>query len=156
MVLSGYGISIDLPAGWEGRLHRDQPSHGMHTTPVLHAGNFPLPRDPNTFGTSILMVMPPDAVFLVLVEYDPADAREGLFAHSGLPRFRLDELDPRAVQVGREDLAGRQRFFTVSGRTFCLYLVIGREGSMADELASARSVLSTLRIEPLSVVGGRE
>ncbi len=124
MRLAAYGISIDLPRGWHGRIYRRA---GAQAT--LHAANFALPSDDGDFGSGALAHMPEHGVFLALKEYEAgAELRPGvgLYASRSLPLpLQQSNFNPRALQVGRPRQAGFQHFFTASGeRPFCLYAVI--------------------------------
>jgi hypothetical protein len=140
--LSGYGIEIDLPAGWDGRIYR-RPGGD----PTLHAGNFPLPEEDGDFGSGALSTMKMDGVFIVLTEYDRAGAGHGLFARQGLPMpLRAPDLDPNALQRRIPGQFGIQRFFTESERTWCLYVVVGSTPHPKTLLGVANEVLATLSI----------
>jgi hypothetical protein len=137
--ISGYGISVDLPPGWEGRLYR-RPG-GL---PILHAGSFPLPEDDGDFATGAAASMPPGGVVTALLEYEPALAGRGLFAPEGPPRtIAPRELSPAGLMRRLPGRAGGQRFFSEAGRAFCLYTVVSaargarvRAGGLSDVLAS--------------------
>ena len=45
-------------------------------------------------------------------------------------------------------MAGTQRFFSVSGRAFCLYAVIGSASRRPVLVSRLNDALSTLRISP--------
>jgi hypothetical protein len=145
MILSGYGISVDLPAGWDGVIYRRDGGD-----PTVHAGNFPLPANDADFGSLAIAAMPSSGIFLVLTQYEISTSGTGLFAHQGLPAPLPERaLRRRAftrLQAGR---LGTQRFCTVSGRPFCLYVVVGTNPSPGSLLGQANDVLSTVTIEPL-------
>jgi hypothetical protein len=150
--LAAYGLEIDLPRGWEGRIYRRSGAE-----PTLHAASFGLPIRDADFGSSATERMPQGGVFLALKEYRP-DARlipgSGLFAASTLPL----PLDPRrfhhrALQVARRGQVGLQHFFTSAGRPFCLYAVVHQPHPGSTLAAAARDqvghlsrVLSSLTI----------
>jgi hypothetical protein len=140
--ISGHGISVDLPRGWEGRIYRRR-----RGDPTLHAGNFILPLDDGDFGSSSISIMPSDGIVIVLTGYRRALAGEGLFGHQGLPlplpAFRLRRRALQRIQRGRW---GIQRFFTEGGRPFCIYVVVGSMPDPAALLRRANRVLSTLSI----------
>jgi hypothetical protein len=143
--ISGYGIAIDLPAGWEGVIYRREPQG----RPILHAGDFGLPPNDGDFGLSSVSAMKPHGVFLVLAEYNPEVAGQGLFVHQGRPwPLQPEDPSPRTMQRPRPGRAGLQRFFTARGRPFCLYLVIGTAGGTAEPIKRANAVLATVIIEP--------
>jgi hypothetical protein len=94
--------------------------------------------------------MSPNGVFVALAEYDPALGGVGLFSPASTPwPFRPADPSRRTMERPRPDRAGLQRFFTVKGRAFSLYLVIGTAGGASDPIKRANAVLSTVRMLPL-------
>jgi hypothetical protein len=144
MEISGYGISVDLPGGWEGRLYKRPEGD-----PTLHAATFPLPLEDGDFGGLAVASMQDDDAFMVLTEYERALSDRGLFAPKGLPAsLSEDDLDPMALQRIRPGRFGVQRFFTQASRAFCLYVVVGSQPSPGTLLARANGVLKTISITP--------
>jgi hypothetical protein len=145
--VTGHGISIDLPAGWEGVIYRRP---GGDAYPILHAGSFALPPDDGDFGTGSIDVMGGRDVFLALLEYDGALGGYGLFGDQGVPiPIRARDLSPRAFP---RRVAGRvavQRFFTEHDRAFCLYLVAAAPDELPPKagVRSANRILRSLRID---------
>lgn len=143
MKLRGHGLEIDLPPGWEGKIYRREKGHS-----ALHAGTFPLPVGDGDFGSGAVAAMPPDGVFVALLEYDPALAGVGLFAAPGRPgKMRSSDASPKAMHRGLRGKAGIQRFFTEGDRAFCLYVVMGQTSGGRQKLDHANSILRTLAIE---------
>ena len=96
--------------------------------------------------------MNPGASFLALAEYRPGAGLTpgaGLFAPRRIPR----PLDPtrfsvRGLAHPRPGQAGTQHFFTVSGRPFCLYVVVaGDRAIRRRQLAAVDHVLGSLLID---------
>jgi hypothetical protein len=144
MKISGYGIVIDLPSGWEGRVYRRPEGF-----PILHAANFPLPAGDGDFGSRAVASMSRDGVFAVLAEYDPGVLGEPLFEEQGLPLpLRPAEASPKALQRMLRDRSGLHKFFTVVGRPFSLYVVVGSSPGVGTLVERANHVLATLSIEP--------
>ena len=144
MEISGYGISVDLPPGWEGRIYRRPEGD-----PTLHAGNFPLPMEDGDFGTRALETMRSDGAFLVATEYDPALAGQGLFSQEApAPLPATSELNAWALLRVRPGQFGIQRFMTVGGRAFCVYVVVGSIPGPSALLGEANRVLRSLSIVP--------
>jgi hypothetical protein len=142
--LSGYGITVDLPPGWEARIYRRPEGD-----PTLHAGNFPLPTEDGDFGSRSLAAMGSAGAFVVVTEYERALAGRGLFApEAPAPLPAVSDLDSRALLRLRPGLYGIQRFLTIGGRAFCVYLVVGTVPSSGALLAHANGVLHTLSIVP--------
>lgn len=134
--LTGHGLRVLLPPRWEARLYlREWREDGPHPAayghpeesrnPVLHVANFPLPPGRGDFGTGAVEVMGAEHAFLALLEYDRAEAGRPLFAARGLPRLAARDFASNALQRRLPGQLGCQRFFTVRGRAFCLYAVLG-------------------------------
>jgi hypothetical protein len=141
---------VDLPSGWDGVIY--QRTGG---DPTLHAGNFPLPPNDADFGSLAIAAMPASGVFLVLTQYALDSAGLGLFAHQGLPApVPKSALRKRAFTRLQPGRLGGQAYCTVSGRPFCLYVVVGTQPDPGSLLREANDVLSTVRIRPVKRPGG--
>jgi hypothetical protein len=153
MILTRFGISIDLPDGWEGTIYR-RPGGGR---PILHAANFALPADDGDFGSRSIAAMDRSGVFAALLEYDPELAGTGLFAHMGLPLpLRGSEASPRSLQRMQARRTGIQRFFTSSNRAFCLFVAMADGPALPGSVDAANHVLSTVTISPRADGGAEE
>ncbi len=141
--VSGFGISAAIPDGWEARIHRHP-----HGEPTLHAATFPLPASDGDFGSNATARMPREALFVSLTEYrtgDGVDLQHGLFAHSQPRSLDPAHFSSRALLRAHPGQAGLQRFFSTSGRAFCLYVVVS--GSRTRRrLAGVRDLLRSLDI----------
>ena len=158
MRLSGYGITTDLPAGWEGRItKRATPvgDRGRSTAtgtvgevpaPVVHLANFALPERRGDFGSGAVDLMGSGHVLITLFEYGPESVGQALFAPQGLPTLRPRMFAPSGLQKTIKGQAGCQRFFTVSGRAFSLYVVLGCHDEAPDLVAKANTTLRATRI----------
>jgi hypothetical protein len=150
--LEAHGISVELPAGWEGRIYRRRDGD-----PTLHAANYALPGSDGDFGGLATERMPAGGSFLVLTEYRPGQGLEpgkGLFAAAAIP-LPLDvrQFRARTLHVGRPGQVGFQHFFTAGERPFCLYAVARprtRKGLTAaaakPEVSAINRVLATVAI----------
>ena len=145
MKVSGPGISIEVPDGWQARVVE------RGSSALLHVATFTLLETDGDFGAAATGRMQRGDAFAALVEYvDPLHVRSGVGLYAArrppVPAYR--EFAPMALQVTRQGQLGWQRFFTESGRTCCLYAVIkpgaGRPEKLVRRLAA---VLGTLRIE---------
>jgi hypothetical protein len=140
----GHGLSIEVPSGWEARITRRATS-----APFLHIASFALRPDTGEFGASVTERMGADAAFAALVEYridDQVRPASGLFAASWRPKLGVGEFAHSQLQVARPGHLGAQRFFTHSGRPFCLYAVISPARRRPAQLTGQLSaVLATLR-----------
>ena len=132
MKLAAHGISVEVPAGWEGRIF-----HRSGAAPILHVASFSLHEDDGDFGAAPTGRMRGDDVFAALVAYRP-DAQlvpgRGLFAARRPPAPTVLDFSPNQLQVTRRGQLGCQRFFTEAGRPFCLYLVIAPARRPASHL----------------------
>ena len=144
--LCGHGITIDLPRGWDGRItHRG----GECALPVLHASSLPLPHERADSGGGAVERLGWGDVFLTLQEHEPAGAGNALFAAQGVPvPFRVEWFRPRALHGMRPLQSGAQRFFTVGGRAFSLFVVVGEHARRARLLPAVNRALATLSVEP--------
>ena len=148
-MLTGEGISVELPVGWEGAIYRRASEVGEVPHPVVHIATFPLPADRGDFGNGAVNVMGFDDVLIVLLEYDSASVGTALFRRAGMPRkLAGTDFSPTTLQKMIVGHAGAQRFFTEAGRAFCLYVVIGAYQRAARLAADASAVLATVRIDP--------
>jgi hypothetical protein len=135
--LAGGGVAVTLPAGWEGRIFtRDpdpiprelRPNAATTTTTtgvVAHIANFALPEEMGDFGSGAVDLMSGPDLLVVLFEYGSESIGTALFAAQGLPTLRAEDFSPHTLRKLLEGQSGVQRFFTLSGRAFCLYVVLG-------------------------------
>jgi hypothetical protein len=140
--LAAYGISLQLPAAWEGYAFQHDGGE-----PTVHLATFRLPHADGEFGSRATAQMPGDGLFLALTEYRVAGGLDtGIFAGPPPRRLRPEQLSPHTLLRPIAGQRGAQRFFSSSGRAFCLYVVAGREGGR--RLDDANSVLASIEIEP--------
>lgn len=156
-VISGGGIGVDLPAGWDAEIYQRtaNPTAGAllgvteQTNAVLHAANFALPTVRGDFGSGAVEIMTDEDLLIVLFEYNPEDAAAALFEHAGIPLpLAVEDFDPHQMQRSLPGLAGCQRFFNAAGRAWCLY-VVAAQLDLATRVAMANEVLATLDFESL-------
>jgi hypothetical protein len=119
--------------------------------PVVHLANFALPAGRGDFGTGAVEIMSANHVFISVLEFGAAEAGTALFAHEGTPLPSPAEFSGNALQRRLSGQAGWQRFFTNNGRPFCAYVVLGSARNVSALCAQARSVLSALTVESLTV-----
>ncbi len=144
MRVTGHGLSIDAPPGWEARIFRRDSA-----APVLHVATFALLEKDGDFGAAATGRMRPDDAYAALVEYrSDAVVRPGIGLFSAMRRpatLKAHDFGPAQLQVTRAGQLGCQRFFTDGGRPFCLYAVIRPAGKGPELLARELSgVLATL------------
>jgi len=148
MILAKDGISVDLPAGWEGRTFVPAVPPPALNFPVLHAASFAMVPDDSSFAGRLAAAMGPRDAMFSLVEYDPRLAGDALFREGSLPiALSPNEMHSMAMQVPRPGQGAVQRFFAAAGRAFCLYVIAGDSRARFAEL---EQILGSIRIEPLA------
>ncbi len=151
--LTSHGISVDLPAGWEGRIYQSQASDselraGGISSSILHASNIALPADPGDFGSGAIAYLHAQGVFFSLFEYDREAINKALFSHQGIPHpLRESDLSPARLQRQLSGQAGAQLFFQDAGRAFCLYVVIGDYNARLQLLPIINQLIGSIGIE---------
>jgi hypothetical protein len=146
--VTGHGLSVDVPSGWEVRIFR-RAGGG----PILHVATFLLEDGDGDFGAAATGRMGPGDCFAALIEYRDSERIRpgvGLFQAIGRPPApRLPDFAPTQLQVTRRGQQGWQRFFTDGGRTCCLYAVIQPGPQRLERLIERLAhVLGTLQIAP--------
>jgi hypothetical protein len=141
--VTAFGISLEVPTGWEARAFRHEGGE-----PTIHLASFPLPRSDGDFGTRATAGMDAEGMFVALTEYTvgPDELRRGIFAHPAPRRLHPEMLSERTLLRPVAGQRGLQRFFSASGRGFCLYVVAGRSGERRLEAAS--DAFASLAVEP--------
>lgn len=147
--LRSRGITVRLPAGFEGRIFERKPVAGEVPRPVAQFATFPIPPDTGDFGSGAVTEMTSTDVFVVLFEYGPESLKRALFARQGMPRT-LDPADfrPYTLRRGLGGQAGTQYFFTESQRPFTLYAVLGSFAARYSLVPRMNSLLSQLVVDP--------
>ena len=149
MELTGFGISIDLPSGWEGRIFKNADDEESHAFPIVHLTDFPLRVVEANFAGPMIATMDSSSSLLVLCEYGPEQAGTPLFAAGAPPNvIRLGDLYSDAFfGPHHHSLLARQWFFTLGSRAFCLYVVLGTEADAIDRLDQINSILASISVE---------
>ena len=148
-MLSAYGVSVAPPPGWDVRARRGDavPPETAHV--VVHGATFPLPADRADYGDGVVQLMGFGDVFVALVEFAPAAAATALFAARGWPSpLAAGDFSRSALQHPLPGQAGVQRWFTVAGRPWCLYTVIGAWERRAALAARANGFVRSVSVAP--------
>ena len=149
--ISAAGLSIEPPPGWEAAIFRRPAAAGEFTYPVVHAATVPLPAARGDYGSGLVETLGPADVFVGVLEFGPDAAASPLFTGlRGVPGLTPDVYRPRALQRTIRGQAGVQRFFTVAGRAFCLYSVIGSMAGRVPLTARANQLVGSLRVDSQS------
>jgi hypothetical protein len=146
--VAAHGLVVTLPDRWEARLYlRDAlAADGESINPVLHVANFALPPGRGDFGSGAVDVMGARHAFVALLEYDAAEAGTPLFAARGMPRPRLRDFAPNALQRAIPGQLGSQQFFTERSRAFCLYVVLGSRQDAPALLGDLHTLLEGIEV----------
>lgn len=158
MKITGPGIAIEVPQGWEAEIYQPLREHrvpgGSAVPPaelekapaVLHAANFPLPPGRSDFGHDVIERLSLMHVFIALVEYGPGDAAKALFAAEGFPDLHPDDLSPGAVMGAATGQAAVQRFFHIGDRAFSVYAAVGSHRMRARLAPAIAEVLRGIEL----------
>jgi hypothetical protein len=115
----------------------------------MHAANFALPPNLGDYAAGAVEQMGAGDVLVVLLEFDPDSAGQGLFAAEGLPTgMAAGDFSPAALPRAIPGRTGAQWFFSLGGRAFCLYVVLGSQGDRAALLPTVNQLVETLKIDP--------
>lgn len=155
-----YGLGASVPESWALAITRRvepalAPATAGATTPlavedvahpIVHAATRPLPAGMADFGGGLVESFTPDDVFVALVEYGGGVADVGLFARQGVPRLAPSQFSPSRLQRYLPGLSASQHFFSVGGRAFCLYTVIGSHARRMVTVPRAEAIARTFRV----------
>jgi hypothetical protein len=146
------GMSIYLPAGWDGEIYvrdldGDPTDDIIDNKPVMHASNFPLPRGRGDFGSNAVEQMDRPGIFLAVLEYENASAETALFDNPFPTRLEVREFGPNNLQRPLPGQAGAQRFANTGGRAFCVYAVLGNYAMRSVLVPELNRALGTVTIQ---------
>jgi hypothetical protein len=158
--LAGDGVEVSLPTGWDGRLSSRPAESTEQVASAQTAGaaepdardvlvqfaNFPLPAEMGDFGGGVTPTMGPRDVLVILAEYGDGAPGTALFAAQGMPRLRTNDFDPATVRYTMPGQSAVQRFFSVNGRAFCLYVVLGAHRRRVGLVGLVNEALAGIRI----------
>jgi hypothetical protein len=148
--ISAMGLAVTPPVGWEAAIYRRPASAGELTYPILHAATVGLPVQRGDYGSGLVELLGVHDVFVSILDFGPEAANRPLFrALSAVPGLTPDAYRPNQLQRTVRGQAGVQRFFTASGRGFCLYSVIGAFANRVVLTARANEILGTVRVASL-------
>ena len=146
--LTRQGLEIELPDGWDGRIYRREMAEEAVTRRALHAANFALPPNLGDYAVGAIERMRLGDVLVVLLEFDPASAGQGLFRSEGLPTgLGAGDFSPTAMPRAMPGRTAAQWFFSLAGRAFCLYVVLGSHAKRAGMMTLVNQVVETLKID---------
>jgi len=153
--LRAHRIRVALPTGTEGRIFRRRNASGAIAYPVVHAASFQLPKDVADFGGGAVERMRNSDFFIVLFEYGSESVGTSLFAHQGFPdKLTTSDFSVTTLRKGIPGHCGCQRFFTVHGRPFTLYVVLGSMVRRSALVPRVNAVLAGVSIQSNAISGG--
>jgi hypothetical protein len=145
--VSGHGVTVGVPARWDVRIFR-RGGGGV----TAHLANFALPHKDGEFGTRATLTMPSNGLFIALTEYLPDKhlaVGRGLYSAVRPTLLQPGDFRTRALLHIRPGQTGLQRFFSETGRAFCLY-VVASEAHVVDHAALATEIVDSLRVTSMS------
>jgi hypothetical protein len=147
MSLTAGGITLAIPAGWEARIRRQEPSQpGRPGNVLLHAATVALPEQRGDFGSGVVERLGPDDAFVALFEYDAPDAGKVLFRSTRLPVPKPSDFSPDVLQRTRAGNTGAQWFFSLAGRAFSMHAVLGSHARRAPGAVKVAGLLAGLSV----------
>jgi hypothetical protein len=147
--IAALGLAASPPAGWEAAIFRRPAAPGEVTLPVFHAATVPLSPGRGDYGGGLVELLGPADVFVSLLEFGSGAVRTPLFPDAaGLPNLTPGAFHPKQLQRIIPQQAGVQRFFSVRGRAFCLYAVIGSFANRVPLSFRANQLIASLEISP--------
>ncbi|SES48014.1 hypothetical protein SAMN05216199_0021 [Pedococcus cremeus] len=168
MAVEKYGLRCQPPRGWRLAIERKASvaagvPHGLSPAmrgqalervepngevmrPILHACTIDLPSDRGDFGSGVVDLLGSEDVFISLVEYGSEVADQGLFAEQGMPRLAPSQFGPNRLQRPLPGRSASQHFFSVGGRAFCLFTVIGSHSRRMATVPRAAEVVRGLHV----------
>jgi hypothetical protein len=166
--LAGYGLSVEQPDRWEGRIYQRAVAAGPPTAagpgrsvaaaagptgwsaerphPVLHLANFALPSSRGDYGTGAVEQMGPEHAFIALVQFGTDCLGTALYAPAGFPTLNPRDFNPNGLQRRIAGQAGFQHFFTAQGKPLCLYIVLGAHRRAAELCGQLNQVIGRIEV----------
>lgn len=143
------GVRLDVPDGWEARIRRQfETGAGERTFPVLHASTVPLSGSRADYGGGVVERLGSSDVFVSLIEFGEEEAGSALFKEvDELPTLEPSMFQRNQLQRRLRGQAGVQHFFTLNGRPFCLYVVLGSIARTAELVDRANDLISALGVD---------
>ena len=148
MSLHRHGLSVTPPAGWDVRIYRREPGPGETTHAVLHAATTRLPAERGDYGSNVVAGLGVDDAFVALLEFDPAETHSALFTRRGCPPVRPRDFSPRQLHRVLPGQSGVQSFFSVRGRAFALYVVLGAHARRLFVVPRVQELVGAIRVDP--------
>jgi hypothetical protein len=145
------GVRMRVPPGWEGRMGQLlEGDEGESTFQVIHAATVPLSGPRADYGGGVVERLGSGDVFVALLEFGPEEAGSALFkVVEDIPTLDISMFHRNQLQRRIRGQAGVQHFFTLNGRPFCLYVVLGSIANAPELVVKANELLDGLSVEAL-------
>jgi hypothetical protein len=151
MEIAGYGLTLDVPDGWAGRIYQNEPAGDEITKPIIQAANVPFAiADDDDIASATVMGMGPGGVVISIYELEATPS----FSN---PIFGFEDVHG-AVTIRPGDAwrvenvpwrcATFVRRIKRAGRYFQVRVVFGDAFAPGSVFASANRALVTFRVEP--------
>jgi len=146
------GLTVQVPRGWEARIQQSAASvEGAQQFPIMHAATVPLPTDRADYGGGVVEKLGSSDVFVSLVEFGEEAVGSNLYKTvTTLPAITASLFHPFQLQRKIPGQAGAQIFFTLRGRAFCLYVVIGSYSRRIELAELANRIVLGMTVTPRS------
>lgn len=145
------GIRAEVPVGWDCRIGKQfESGEGELAFLVLHAATKPLTGLRADYGGGVVETLGTTDVFVALIEYGPAESSSALFQNrSAIPTLEVSQFHRNQLQRRIRPQAGVQHFFTIEGRPFCLYVVLGSISRRIELVSMANDFLDEVTVRPV-------
>lgn len=153
--LRGHGLRLTLPSGCEGRIAALPPAVGpgevvaadAATTALVQVATVPIPPDAGDLGGGVVQALTSRDLFFSLGEFGAESVGTALFAPQGIPQLRPADASPSTLRLMLPGQSAIQRFFTVNGRPFSLYVVFGSHTRRIGLVGVTNDILGSLQID---------
>jgi len=142
------GLRARVPEGWDCRIGKQfETGEGERTFLVLHAATRPLTGPRADYGGGVVETLGAKDVFVALIEFGAQEAGSALFKQvSELPTLEVSQFHRNQLQRRIRGQAGVQHFFTINGRPFCMYTVLGSIANAGMLVSRANELIRGLEV----------
>lgn len=149
--VEGFGIRVDLPEGWWGRIYTQTPPPDDVRSSVLQLATAPIPEGDDDVGSETQQQLGESGTLIVLMESPEkpwfSDPAHGFELLEGPLVVRPSDFQPSWQSVRPQHAAFIRRFKTRNGRYFLAMVVFGETTTApAQEFARANALLQSIRI----------
>lgn len=156
MQINGYGLSLEAPEGWYGRIYQRDAAPDEITRPIIHVSNAPLSslQDDDTLAGT-MNSMGANGVTIAIYEFEmPPGGNPALGFGDVLAGPNVRPEDNERIQNVPENFGTFVRRIRSGGRYFLIRVVFGSEQAPARLFAQVNQTLGTFRVQAAARVGG--